>query len=43
MAGVPYTPNQEMTPPLQLEEEGPPTYKELITGMMHVITSPPYD
>jgi hypothetical protein len=43
LAREPYTPYQGMSPPLQAEEEGPPTKKELIPGMIHFITSSPYD
>jgi hypothetical protein len=43
MAREPYTPYQGTAPPLQAEEEGPPTYKELILGKIHAITSLPYD
>jgi hypothetical protein len=43
MAGESYTPYQGTAPPLQAEEEGPPTKKELISKIIHIITSPPYD
>jgi hypothetical protein len=42
-AEEPYTPYQEMAPPLQAEEEGPPTTKDLILRTIQDITSPPYD
>jgi hypothetical protein len=29
-----------MAPPLLAEEEGPPTYKELSTGVIHAIAFP---
>jgi hypothetical protein len=32
-----------MTPPLQAEEEGPPTQKDLIPGVIHTFTFPPHD
>jgi hypothetical protein len=43
MAREPNTLYQEMTPPLYIEEMGPPTKKELISVAIHVITSPPYN
>jgi hypothetical protein len=32
-----------MARPLQTEEEGPPTKKELIPRLIHTFTFPPYD
>jgi hypothetical protein len=43
MAGEAYTPYQETTLHLQAEEAGPPTKKELIAVMNHVVTPPPYN
>jgi hypothetical protein len=36
-------PIPDMAPPLQVEEEGPPTQKELIPRVIHAFTIPPYD
>jgi hypothetical protein len=36
-------PISDMAPPLQAEEEGPPKSKELILGMIPMITFPPSD